>query len=255
MDIGQAAVLCLTALLAGAQNSVAGGGSFLTVPVLIFSGVLPIQANATSTVALWPGSVASIYPYRDALDTERWALYFLGGISVVGGILGAIILLRTPQGAFLRILPWMLLGATLLFTFGGPLTARLRARKTERPPAPRWLSLGLLGVFQFAVALYGGFFGGGIGILMLAMLVLTGMTNIHTMNALKVILASCINAVAVVTFVIAGKVYWPEAIVMTAGAIVGGFFGALVARRIPQRYVRWYVTIVGLVMTVILFLR
>lgn len=253
MTFPQALLLFAVALLAGAQNSVAGGGSFLTVPVLIFTGMLPIQANATNTVALWPGSVAAIPPYRDALDTERGTLVLLSIISIVGGILGAIILLKTPQDAFLHILPYLLLVATILFAIGGPVTTRLR--KSGKTIGPRWLVVGGISVVQFVVALYGGFFGGGIGILMLAALSLMGMRNIHTMNALKVVLASAINSVALITFIIAGIVEWPQALVMTVGAIIGGWGGATVARKIDERYIRIYVILVGVAMTIALFIR
>ena len=253
MSLPQALLLFGIALVAGAQNSVAGGGSFLTVPVLIFTGVLPKQANATNTLALWPGTVASIPPYRDALDTERLTLVVLSIVSVVGGILGAVVLLKTPQDAFLRILPFLLLGATILFAVGGPVTARLR--RSGKPPGPRWLTLTGVSLVQFVVALYGGFFGGGIGILMLATLSLMGMRNIHTMNALKVVLASCINFVAMLTFIFAGLVEWPQALVMMVGAIIGGWGGASVARKIDGRYIRIYVIVVGLAMSLVLFLR
>jgi uncharacterized membrane protein YfcA len=253
MSLPQAMLLFVIALIAGAQNSVAGGGSFLTVPTLIFTGMLPIQANATNTVALWPGTLASIPPYRDALDTERRTLLLLSAISVVGGILGALILINTPQNAFLLILPFLLLGATILFAVGGPLTARLQ--RSGKMRLPHWLVLAGVSLAQFVVALYGGFFGGGIGILMLATLSLMGMRNIHTMNALKVVLAGCVNSVALLTFIFAGIVEWPQALVMMAGAIIGGWGGASLARKVDERYIRVYVIVVGLVMSVVLFAR
>jgi uncharacterized membrane protein YfcA len=253
MSLPQALLLFGIALLAGAQNSVAGGGSFLTVPVLIFTGVLPKQANATNTLALWPGTVASIPPYRDALVTERLTLVMLSSVSVIGGVLGAIVLLKTPQDAFLRILPFLLLGATILFAIGSPLTSLFRRAGKAR--GPRWFTLAWASLVQFFVSLYGGFFGGGIGILMLATLSLMGMRNIHTMNALKVVLASFINSVAMLTFIFAGLVEWPQALVMMAGAIIGGWGGASVARKIDGRYIRVYVIIVGLAMSLVLFLR
>lgn len=253
MSLPQAMLLFVIALVAGAQNSVAGGGSFLTVPTLIFTGVLPIQANATNTVALWPGTLASIPPYRDALDTERRTLLLLSAISVVGGILGALILINTPQDAFLLILPFLLLGATILFAVGGPLTARLQ--RSDKVRLPHWLVLAGVSLAQFVVALYGGFFGGGIGILMLATLSLMGMRNIHTMNALKVVLAGCVNSVALLAFIFAGIVEWPQALVMMAGAIIGGWGGASLARKVDERYIRVYVIVVGLVMSVVLFVR
>jgi uncharacterized membrane protein YfcA len=253
MTLLHAILLFVIALIAGAQNSVAGGGSFLTVPTLIFTGVLPIQANATNTVALWPGTVAAIPPYRGSLNTERRTLLLLSVISIAGGVLGAFILLKTPQNAFLHILPFLLLGSTLLFAFGAPLTAKLRSAGKSR--APGWLSVVGVALIQFIVSIYGGYFGGGIGILMLAMLSLMGMSNIHTMNALKVVLASCINLVALITFIFAGVVEWPQALVMMVGAILGGWGGASLALKINGRYIRIYVIAVGLAMTVALFVK
>ena len=251
MSFPQAVLLFAVALVAGAQNSVAGGGSFLTVPTMIFTGMLPIQANATNTVALWPGTVAAIPPYRDALETERGTLVYLSIISIIGGILGALILLETPQGVFLLILPFLMLVATVLFAVGGRMTARLRM--SGKVVGPRWLVLASVGALQFVVSLYGGFFGGGIGILMLATLSLMGMRNIHTMNALKVVLASCINSVALLTFIVKGIVVWPQALVMMVAAIIGGWGGATLARKIDERYIRIYVIVVGVVMTIALF--
>jgi uncharacterized protein len=253
MSLPQALLLFLLAGIAGAQNSVAGGGSFITVPALIFTHVLPIQANATNTVALLPGSVASIFPYRDALDTERRTLIVLSAISVGGGVLGAIVLLNTSQSDFLIILPFLLLFATIVFAVGGPLTTWLRRGGKVR--GPRWFALAGVSVLQFVVSLYGGFFGGGIGILMLASLSLMGMRNIRTMNALKVVLASFINSVAAITFILRDVVEWPQALVMMAGAILGGGGGAALARKIPGGYIRAYVIIVGLAMSAIFFVR
>lgn len=254
MALPEATLLLLAAMLAGALNAVAGGGSFLTFPALVFAGVPPVNANASSTVALWPGTVASAAAYRDEFDTQRRLLLLLGGVSVAGGVLGAVLLLRTPQATFSALVPWLLLLATLLLAFGGALTKRLRARL--RPSAgPSWpATVGIAGL-QFLVAIYGGYFGGGIGIIMLAMLALIGMENLHTMNALKTLLASCINGVAVLTFVIAGAVAWPATIVMIAGGVLGGYGGAYFARRLDQRLVRGFAIAVGFGMTFYFFLR
>ena len=178
MTFPQACLLFIAALLGGAQNSVAGGGSFLTLPALIFAGVPPIKASATSTVALWPGSVASVGAYRKELGTQRRELLTLGAISIVGGLVGAIVLLKTPQNTFVLLLPILLLAATLLFAFGGRIAQWVRAR-SAKSALPPWLSLLGTSFVQFIIAVYGGFFGGGIGILMLALLAVMGMTNIH----------------------------------------------------------------------------
>ena len=255
MTILQACLLFVAAILGGTLNSVAGGGSFITFPALIFTGVAPITANATSTVAIWPGSVASIAAYRKELAAQnRRLLLILTGASVVGGVLGALLLLHTPQTTFVHLIPYLLLLATLLFTLSGPITTWLR-KYTMPKDELSWLSLGGLAFFQLLIAVYGGYFGGGIGILMLATLGLMGMENIHEMNAMKTLLQAAINGVAVITFIIAGAVVWPQAILMLVGAIAGGFGGAYYARRIEQRWVRLFVTLVGCSMTIYFFLH
>ena len=258
MTFLQICVLFIAAILGGTLNSVAGGGSFITFPTLLFTGVLPINANATSTVALWPGSVASTGAYREELaKQERSRLLVLGGTSLIGGVLGAILLLRTSQTTFVRLVPYLLLMATLLFAFSGPITNRLRRRNIETKKEARSSWFGLIGIalLQLVIAVYGGYFGGGIGILMLATLGLMGMENIHEMNALKTLLTSFINGVAAITFVIAGAVVWVPAIVMVAGAIIGGYGGAYFARQIEPRWVRAFVILVGIGLTIYFFLR
>lgn len=250
----QIVALFIAACLGGALNSVAGGGSFITFPTLIFTGVPSINANATNTVALWPGTVASVGAYRNDFVTQRRMLYFLSGISLVGGILGAVLLLRTPPATFELLIPYLLLLATLLFTFGGALTNRLR-KYIGAVSENHWGLLAGIAVLQLIIATYGGFFGGGIGILMLAMLRLTGMENIHTMNALKTLLATCINGVAVLTFVIAGAVWWPQALLMIVGAVLGGYGGAYYARKIDPLLVRRFVMLIGFALTLYFFIR
>ncbi len=256
-DYWKPALLFVAALLGGALNAVAGGGSFIAFPALVFTGVPPIMANATNTVALWPGSVASVGAYRVELRTAPHRA-LLAVASLIGGIGGAVLLLRTPPGVFERLIPYLLLLATLLFAFSPSLTARLRARKVPAQGQDKGTSMPTLAgltLAQLVIATYGGFFGGGIGILMLATLGLMGLDNIHTMNALKTLLASCINGVAVLTFVIAHAVVWPQAILMIIGAIVGGYAGAYYARRLEPRLVRRFVIVVGLVMTAYFFAR
>ncbi len=250
-------ILFIAAILGGALNSVAGGGSFFTFPSLIFAGIPPIQANATSTVALWPGSVASTSAYREELATQkRLFILLLGGISLIGGVLGAILLLHTPQATFIRLIPYLLLLATLLFAFSPIITSlfRKRAGKTQKT-AFTWPALVGISLIQLVIATYGGYFGGGIGIMILASLGLLGMENIHEMNALKTFLQASINGVAVITFIIAGAVFWLQAIVMILGAIVGGFSGASIARLLDQRIVRGFVILVGTAMTIYFFVK
>lgn len=252
----QAIILFFVALLAGALNSVAGGGSFFSFPTLIFTGVPAINANATNTIALWPGSVASVVAYRRQFSSQRPVLIVLSVASMAGGLLGALLLLRTPEATFLRILPWLLLLATALFAFGGNLVGRLRGRVGGSLPAgPSWLPLLGTGLVQLVIGAYGGFFGGGIGMMMLAVLSVQGMRSVHTMNALKTLLASLINGVAVVTFILAGAVYWAQGLLMVVGAVIGGYGGAHLAQRLDPGLVRRFVIIVGCAMTVYFFVR
>jgi uncharacterized membrane protein YfcA len=239
------ALLFLAAAGGGALNSVAGGGSFLTFPTLLFMGVPAVTANATSTVALWPGSVASASAYRRDLATSRRYLVSYGLVSLLGGWIGARLLLRTPDGAFREAVPWLLLFATLVFAFGASLVARLRRQRdveVERPEGGASLAAVLV---QLAIAVYGGFFGGGIGIMMLAAFAVLGMRNIHAMNGMKNLLGACINGVAVATFVAAGAVSWPPALVMLGGSILGGYGGAAGARRLNPLLIRRFVIALG----------
>jgi uncharacterized membrane protein YfcA len=260
MTFLQAIALFIAAMLGGALNSVAGGGSFITLPTLIFTGVPSKIANATSTVALWPGSVASVGAYRKELVKQnRTLLLVLGITSLIGGLLGALLLLSTSQNTFVQLLPYLLLLATVLFAVSGPITTRLRARaaarSTKQTNQVSWRSLTIIALFQLVIATYGGYFGGGIGILMLATLGLMGMENINEMNAVKTVLQTVINGVAVIAFIIAGAVVWLQAIVMIAGAIVGGFTTASFARRLDPRIVRGFVILVGVSMTIYFFLH
>jgi uncharacterized membrane protein YfcA len=253
MTLLQMCILFIAAVLGGTLNAVAGGGTFITLPSLIVAGVLPINANATSTVALWPGTVASIWAYRKELAQQRRLLVLVLSVtSLIGGVLGAELLLSTSQSTFVILLPYLLLVATLLFALSGPITARLRKRRTQGNRLS-WYALGGVSLLQLVIAIYGGYFGGGIGILMLATLGLMGMENIHEMNAMKTLLTACINGVAVIIFVIRGVVVWPEAIVMLIGAIIGGYGGAFYARKIDQRWIRGFVILVGVTMTIYFF--
>jgi uncharacterized protein len=245
-----AILLFLAGMLGGALNSVAGGGSFIAFPALLFSGVPPIPANATNTIALWTAAAASGGAYRKQLDVPRRVLMPLITASLIGGLVGAFLLLRTPAQTFMRVLPWLTLGATLLFAFGKKL-ARGRRSVIEHEAG----STALVGatLFQFLVAIYGGYFGGGMGIVMLAMLAALGMTDIHAMNALKSVMGFVINGVAVVTFIIAGAVYWRHGTVMIAGGILGGYLGAHYALKVPQVWIRSFVVLVGTGMTVYFF--
>ena len=253
MSPSQAGLLFGATLAAGAINAVAGGGSFLTFPALIFAGVPSIAANATSTMAVWPGSLASIGAYREDIRRERSQLTGLLAVSLLGGLLGAFVLLHTSQRTFDRLLPWLLLAATLIFTFGGSLSARLRAQAVRSGGAAPVAVLTWL--IQLAIATYGGYFGAGIGILMLALLSFAGMTDIHAMNGLKTVLGAALNAMALLAFVWARLIVWPQALLMMAGAIVGGYGAARLARRTDPRIIRRLVICIGVTMTGYFFWR
>ena len=247
-----AALLFGAALLGGAMNAVAGGGSFIAFPTLLFTGVPPIPANATNTVALWSGLVFSGGAFREHVNVRRRVLWALLGASVLGGILGAFLLLRTPAHTFMHVLPWLMLAATLLFIFGRKL---VRPRTTQFEHEATTSALLVASGFQLLVAIYGGYFGGGMGIVILAMLTVFGMANIHEMNALKILLSTATNGVAVLIFVLSRAVYWKQATIMIAGAALGGYFGARYSLRLPQKVVRAFVIAVGTIVTTYFFIH
>ena len=250
MNLHNAIFLFFAGALGGAINAVAGGGSFVAFPALMFTGVPPVSANATNTLALWVGVTASGGAYRNRLSISRRVMIPLILTSVIGGLAGAFLLIKTPAQTFLKVMPWLMLGATLLFAFGKHLTGRIAAGiSTDASQG----AIAGASVFELVVAVYGGYFGGGIGIMNLAMLAAMGMTDIHDMNALKVVLGGVINGVATVTFVITGAIVWPQAIVMTVGAILGGYFAAHYAQKLPQSWIRAFVILVGAAMTVYFF--
>jgi uncharacterized protein len=242
--------LFVAGVLGGALNSVAGGGSFIAFPALLWTAVPPIPANATNTISLWTGAAASGGAYRNRLDVARRVMIPLLVASFAGGFLGAILLLKTPAHTFMRVLPWLTLGATLLFAFGKKLAGK-RGSLIEHETTSAILIAATF--FQFIVGIYGGYFGGGMGIVMLAMLAALGMTDIHAMNALKSVMGFVINGVAVVTFVLARAVYWRHGMVMILGAIVGGYLGAHYAMKLPQSWIRSFVVLVGAGMTAYFF--
>lgn len=239
-------------MLGGALNAVAGGGSFIAFPALLFTGVPPIPANATNTVALWTGVTASGGAYRRRLDVPRRVILPLLLASCAGGVAGAILLVKTPAHTFMRVIPWLMLGATLLFISGNRL-ARGRVLAVSRNASSAAIFSASL--FELAVATYGGYFGGGVGIVNLALLAALGMQDIHSMNALKSVLGSVINGVAVVVFIVDRAVYWPQAAVMIGGAVAGGYFGAHYAQRLPQAWIRGTVIVVSGAMTIYFFAR
>ena len=240
--------LALAAALAGMINAIAGGGTLLTFPVLLFYGTLPVVANATSTVALVIGTAGSIFGFRRQMEAVRpWLARFVP-VSLLGGLLGSMLLTRTSNESFARLVPFLILFATLLFFAQG---AFRRFAQTDGAQPVRHVGVAI--AFQFAVAIYGGYFGAGIGILMLASLGFIGFTDIHEMNALKNVLGSLINVVAAIWFVASGLVEWPKVGVMTVGALAGYFIGAHYSQRIPREWVRRAITAIGLVISVYTF--
>jgi len=251
LDFFHAAVAFGAAFLAGAINSVAGGGTLVSFPTLIWLGLNSVAANATSTVAIWPGTVGSAWGYRRELSRAEGRYLALIVPSLVGGLTGALLLKLTPPAIFDRLVPFLILFATLLLMAQDPVQRRLRIG--EGRDNPRWLIGGML--FQLGVGIYGGYFGAGIGILMLAALSILGLKDIHEMNSLKVVFGGTVNGIAAVYFVWAGMVYWPYVLLMAIGAIAGGYGGAGVARRMGREAVRRLVIFIGFGMAVSLFIK
>lgn len=234
------------------MNAVAGGGSFIAFPALLFIGLPPIPANATNTVALWTGMVFSGRAFRRQIHVPSRILATLVAASIVGGTIGAMLLLHTSAHTFMRLVPWLMLAATLIFIFGSSL---VRPRTTHAVQEAGLPALLLASCFQFLVAIYGGYFGGGMGIIILAMLTAFGMADIHHMNALKIVLSTAANGIAVIIFIVSRAVYWKQAIVMIAGAAIGGYSGAHFSLRLPQKLVRGFVIVVSCAMTAYFFAR
>ena len=240
-------LLMLAAFSSGMLNAIAGGGAFITFPALLFAGVPPVSANVTSTVALFPGQMASAWAYRGEIKgvTEVNVTGFVV-VSVIGGIIGGILLLTTPDHAFAGLVPWLLLFATTVFAVGNFMPGLASRLKLSGP--------GVLFV-QFIIAIYGGYFGGGIGFLMLAALTLFGMRDIHAMNGLRILLAALMNGAAVVAFCLSGAVSWTETVVMAVAAIAGGYAGAHGAKRVSRSFLKWVVVLIGVGLTVYFFVK
>jgi hypothetical protein len=249
-----ALVLLAAGIAAGAINSIAGGGTLVSFPALLWLGRDPIIANATNTVAIWPGSLAGAFGFRRELSTVRRWLLLLIIPSLAGGAIGGWLLLRTPTSTFERLVPFLILGATLLLAAQEMITRRLGAlAHAHENPTAGWVTF--VFVFQFIVGLYGGYFGAGMGILMLAALGLIGLTDMHQMNGLKNLLAIAINGIAAIYFVVASAVDWRDVLIMMAGTLVGGYFGARMAHRFGRKFVRRFVVSIGIIMSIALFLK
>jgi uncharacterized protein len=241
-------LLICAALLGGLLNSVAGGGMFIIFPTLVFTGMPSIVANASSTLAVVPGVLTSAWAYRaDFRRTDDFPFVSMVIVSVVGGIAGALLLLFTPQKTFDFVIPWLLLLATLLFIFGLRIAPALK-RVFQIGPVT-------VVVIQFFIAVYGGYFGGAIGIMMLATWTVFGLTNIHMMNANRTLLGAAANIVAIVLFIGAHKIAWPQTLVMLVGTMIGGYAGAHWARRANPKVLRACISVISVGMTIAFFLR
>ncbi len=254
-------LLFATAFIAGGLNAVAGGGSFISFPTLIFTGMSPIAANATNNTALWVAGLASASAYRRDLDVDfpeerlrqRQTILILSSASLAGGLIGSIALLYTSPDVFKKLIPYLLLLATCVFIFGESFKQWLQSFRqvsSNHPPPMVYLV-----ILQLVISIYGGFFGAGIGILMLATLTFFNLKNIHAMNAMKSFLATCINGIAIVPFLFAGIIAWQQAILMAIGGALGGYFIANFARQIPSIIIRRFVSIVAISMTTYFFIR
>ena len=252
----QAIVLFLAGLIAGTLNAIAGGGSFISFPTLLFTGVPPVQANATNTVGLWPGLAASGVAYLRLLKVPPRLLVPVLVTSAVGGLGGALLLLHTPQQTFQHLIPALMLFATLLFMFGPRLRVMMgKSAVVEDLRQLSWPAITVFSLANLAVSIYGGYFGAGIGFMALAFMAALGLRDVHTMNALRTVTATVINAAAVVAFVVAGAVFWPQCIVMIVGSLSGGWFGAKFTQRADPAKIRVFIIALGLVLSAYFFLK
>jgi uncharacterized membrane protein YfcA len=247
----QHAWLVIASFLAGALNAMAGGGSFLSFPALLGVGVLPIQANATNTVSLWPGQFTSIAAYWQDLKANLRLVFPVCSAALLGGLVGAIILLRTGQATFLALVPWLLLLAAGLFAASGPVSRWLQRKRVSaagaRPHlAPLWIGV-------VVVCFYIGYFGAGAGFLLMSVLAVFGIQNINQVNALKVIATTTANGIAVVTFIVEGQIIWKYCLLMMIAAALGGYLGARYSRGLNPRFMRMLVVSIGLGMAAYFF--
>jgi uncharacterized membrane protein YfcA len=240
--------LLAAGLFAGAINAVAGGGTFISMPVLIYAGLPSVPANASSTVALFPGSLASIYAFRqDFKGFEHISLKMLITISLIGGCIGALLLIFTPSNSFDKIIPWLVLVGGITFIFGKQLSVILQSRFT--------INRGTMLVTQFILGIYGGYFGGGAGIMMMAVWSLFGLSDIKLLNANKTLLVGAANSIAVVIFILSGKIWWPQTCIMLVATTIGGYGGAYYSRRLNQAVLRGLISGLIVVITVLFFYR
>ena len=251
-NLGHLALLLAAAFTAGALNAVAGGGSFLTLPALVFTGVPPVIANATGTVALLPGYMAGAWGFKDDMQSPPGlSMKQVVALSLIGGSAGAALLLFTPDATFRKVVPWLLLAATAMFAFG----PQLRAWAAGKNAAHATPSVAKAAAGMLIVAIYGGYFNGGLGILLLALFGLLGQTSLNAMNGMKNLVSALLTAIAVVIYAVGGIVEWKQAIVMMVAATLGGYLGARVARKIAPHVLRWGIVATGLVMAGLFFAK
>lgn len=256
MQLTDALLVAGGAFLAGGMNAMAGGGTFFSFPAMLAAGVPPVMANASNTVALWPASISSAWAYRrEAMRHRRWAA-LLALVSVLGGLIGGLLLLAISNETFMRLIPWLLLVATTLFAFSAQvgklirwLKGHMKIAPADRPGSPGGA------LFQLMVAIYGGFFGAGMGILTLAALAIQGFEDIQEINALKNLTSAMNYTVAAATFIIAGAISWPHTLVALVTAAIGGYVGAAFARKLPATWLKRIVIVVGTLLTIIYFIK
>ncbi|HKN71160.1 MAG TPA: sulfite exporter TauE/SafE family protein [Terriglobales bacterium] len=254
LHIYQAIFLLFAGGVAGSLNALAGGGSFVSFPALLFVRVPAVEANATNTVALWPGLAASTFAYLKRLNAPLRVLVPLLVTSLGGGWVGALLLLNTPQRTFLHLIPWLLLSGTLLFTFGNSIRAMVgKTAVIDDLGGISGKAIALGSIAEFLIAVYGGYFGAGLGFILMGMLAMMGMRDIHAMAAIRTLLSVAVNAAAVVTFIVARAVLWPQCVVMIAGSLVGGYFAAHFAQKADPQKVRGVVIAIGFAMTAYFF--
>lgn len=244
----QVIILFMTGLIAGALNAAAGGGSFITMPVMVYTGIPALEANASSTVALFPGSLASAVAFKKEIRAiEGISLRYMILVTLIGGCLGALLLLFTPSKSFNVLVPWLLLIGTIAFAFGKQAGEVLR-KKFQ-------IGTRLVIFSQLLLGIYGGYFGGAVGIMMMAVWSLFGMTNIQVINANKTLLVAVANTIAVILFIIAGKIWWTETLIMMAGTVLGGYACARYVRKINPKLLRTAISIFNFIITALFFIR
>lgn len=246
-------ILFMAGFLGGVVNSVAGGGSFITFPALLFVGVSPISANATNTFASCAGYLSGLYGFRQDLVEHKKELPRIILLGLLGGISGAWLLLQTSESLFREAIPWLLLFATLLFIFGTHISSFFKSLASRYQGASliRQFSLVLI---LLTICVYGGFFNAGLGIILLAYLVLAGHTDINAMNGMKLLVSTAVSLVAVVLFIINGAIAWYEGIIVLAGSLIGGYLAAHISRKLPQEYVRVFVMFISCGVTLYFFI-